>query len=297
MDINTRLRRVTDLFVEGEEILLGYDDDRRPVVVWVNKLNSFEIEEARRDGITARGLKMRDLADVNNPERQAYEAEINLLTDDQLREAWVNQRVDELYLDVLDEVEGSEEMREKKELLNRLPTLLADAGASDDDPRRAQLMELQTEYLTAIRAGQEKRQKEALREAQDFEREDLEASYYEKWRERQTLDLFMEERRITEIYVAARECDATSTGAGGWNHSQCDHSVRLVPQRSLVKTLPPMVIEQIIDALDKITSSQRQAGNSDAPVSSSASSEPSSASEAPSIPSSPVEMPGDAPTS
>ena len=297
MDINARLRRVTDLFIEGEEILLGYDDDRKPVLIWVNKLNSFEIEEARRDGIVQRGLKMRDLAEEGNPERQAFYAEVRLLTDDALRKAWVNQRVEELYLDVLDDVEGSEEMREKAELLRRLPTLLADAEAGEDDPRRQQLQDLQVEYLEAIRTGQEKRQKEALREAEEFDRADLEASYFEKWRERQTLDIFMEERRITEIFVAARECYATRKPGGGWDHRECDHNQRLLPERALVKRLPPRVVEQLVDTLDRITASQRESGNSDAPESSSASSERSSESEAPSIPSSPAEMQGAAPMS
>ena len=188
-------------------------------------------------------------------------------------------------------------MREKAELLRRLPTLLADAEAGEDDPRRQQLQDLQVEYLEAIRTGQEKRQKEALREAEEFDRADLEASYFEKWRERQTLDIFMEERRITEIFVAARECYATSKPGGGWDHRECDHNQRLLPERALVKRLPPRVVEQLVDTLDRITASQRESGNSDAPESSSASSERSSESEAPSIPSSPAEMQGAAPMS
>lgn len=296
MDVNARFKRVTDLFTEGKELLLGYDEERLPVLIWVNKLNSFEIEEARRDGIVQRGLKMRDLAQEGNPEREAFFAEIRLLTDEKLREAWVNQRVEEMYLDVVDEVETDPEMREKVETMRRLPTLLDDSGAADDDPRRDQLTELQAEYMDALRKGQDKRHAEGMKEAEEFPREDLEASYFEKWRERQTLDLFMEERRITEIYLSARECYGTSK-PNGWDHSKCDHSTRLLPERSLVKKMPPGVIEQLIDTLESLTSSQREAGNSDAPASSSASSEPSSASEAPSIPSSPEETLSAVPTS
>ncbi len=297
MDINGRLRRVTDLFVEGEEVFLGLDETGDPVVIWVNKLNSFEIEEARRDGIVQRGLKMRDLAEEDNPERQAFFAEVRLLSDEGLRHAWVNQRVEELYLDVVDEVESAAEMREKAELLRRLPQLLSDAEAAEDDPRRQQLQDLQTEYLEAIRVGQEKRQKEALREAEGYDRADLETSYFEKWRERQTLDIFMEERRITEIFVAARECAAKRVDEVTWDHSACDHNIRLLPERALVKKLPPGVVERLVDTLDRITATTRESGNWGAPASSSASSEPSSVPEAPSIPSSQEETPVAAPTS
>lgn len=297
MDINTRLRRVTDLFVEGEEIFLGNDENGDAVVVWVNKLNTFELEEARRDGIVQRGLKMRDLADKDNPERAAFDAEVQLMNDEKLRQAWVNHHVEEMYLDVVNDIETSEEWRTKIEEMRRMPTLLRDAGAAEDDPRWKQLEEMQIAYMEAIRVGQEKAQKEGLKEAEEFSREDLEASYFEKWRERQTLDLFMEERRITEIYVAARECYAVHIDGDAWDHSKCDHGKRLLPERSLVKSLPPQVIGRIIDALDNMTTPQREAGNSDAPVSSSASSEPSSASEAPSTPSSPDETSHAVPTS
>lgn len=296
MDINARFKRVTDLFEEGTELLLGYDDERQPVIIWVNKLNSFEVEEARRDGIVHRGLKMRDLGKEDNPEREAFYAEVRLLTDEKLREAWVNQRVEEMYLDVVDEVETDPEMREKVEMMRRLPALLNDSEAGEDDERRQQLLDLQVEYMEALRKGQDKRHREGMKEAEGFERNDLEASFFEKWRERQTLDIFMEERRITEIHLSARECYATSK-ATGWDHGKCDHSTRLLPERSLVKKMPPGVVEQLIDTLDNMTSSQREAGNSDAPASSSESSERSSASEAPSIPSSPEEMLSAAPTS
>lgn len=296
MDTIGRLRRVTDLFIEGEEVFLGNDAGNVPVVIWVNKLNSFEIEEARRDGIVQRGLKMRDLADPDSPERAAFDAEVRLMNDERLQQAWVNHHVEEMYLDVVNEIETSEEWRTKVEEMRRLPELLTDAGAPQTDPRWKQVEELQIAYMEAIRAGQEKAQKDSLREAQDFARDDLEASYFEKWRERQTLDIFMEERRITEIYVSARECDATRDG-DGWDHRACDHGKRLLPHRSMVKSLPPQIIEKIIDVLDDITTPQREAGNSDAPVSSSAPSEPSSASEAPSTPSSQEATSVGAPTS
>ena len=175
MDTIGRLRRVTDLFVEGEAIFLGNDEQDEPVLIWVNKLNTFEIEEARRDGIVKRGLKMRDLADRDNPERAAFDAEVQLMSDEKLRQAWVNHHVEEMYLDVVNDIETSEEWRAKVEEMRRMPQLLRDAGVGDDDPRWKQLEELQIEYMQAIRNGQEKKQNESLREAEEFTREDLEA--------------------------------------------------------------------------------------------------------------------------
>ena len=106
----------------------------------------------------------------------------------------------------------------------------------------------------------------------------------------------MEERRITEIFIAARQCDAKRDGEG-WSHKSCDHTQPLLQQRAQVKKLPPVVVQRLVDTLDAMTASQREAGNSDAPASSSESSEPSSASEAPLTPSSQEEMPAAVPTS
>ena len=118
-----RLRRVTDLFVEGTEMPLGMDDQNKPVVVWVNKLNSFEVEEARRDAVAARGLRLLELEKEDNPERQAMLSQVGRWSDDRLREARVDQQSDELYLAVVNDLEADEEWGEKIGMLRRLPQL------------------------------------------------------------------------------------------------------------------------------------------------------------------------------
>lgn len=301
MDNIARLKRVTDLFVEGTEVFLGYDDDRKAVLIWVNKLNSFEIEEARRDGVARRGERMSQLGKPDNPERAGLEAEMATWSETQLQKAWVAQKVDEVYLDVLNDIETSPEWREKIDRMRRLPELLDDAGVADDDPRREELSDLQAKYMQAISEGQAAKHKELMTEAGQIERDDLIKDYVEKWRQRESLDDFMEERRTSELYIAMRECQGTAKGnaEGGkplWDHTNCNHNARFLGARGEVRSLPEPVIEMIIDATDSLRISQRESGNSDAPASSSASSEPSSVSEVPSIPSSPIEMPADVPT-
>lgn len=295
-----RLRRVTDLFVEGTELFLGMDDEQKPVVLWINKLNSFEIEEARRDGVAARGLRLLELTKEDNPERLAITHQLGRWDDEKLRQYRVGQMSDELYLNVINDLEADEEWAEKLPLLRRLPQLLDDENAPEDDPRREQLGDLNTEYLDVLRVRSENAQKAALKELKDVSRKDLEEDYLEAWRNRISLDEFMAERRMTEIFAAVRDCRATeaagATGGKRWDHSRCDHTERLLNARSAVKTLPEPVIEKIVDTLEDLTVPQRDSGNSDAPASSSASLGPSSAPEAPSTPSSPAETPLAVPT-
>lgn len=277
-----RLRRVTDLFVEGTEVYLGQDDKHQPVVIWVNKLNSFETEEARRDGMVRRGQRMIELTKDDNPEFTHMRAVVSGWTDEQLRRQRVDQRAEEIYLDVVNDLQGEEDWREKVAILRRMPTLLDDEKADADDPRRQEVEDLQTGYLTEIRKRQEAKQKETLQEYAGTERDDLEKEFYDGWRERMTLDDFMQDRRITELYYAMRDCYATeigrdeNTGKLRFDHGKCNHTVRLLDTRAQVRDLPEDVLNKVIDTIDDLSVNQRESGNSDAPASSSASSEPQS---------------------
>lgn len=273
-----RLRRVTDLFVEGTERYLGTDDQSKPILIWVNKLNSFETEEARRDGLVRRGERILQLSVEGSPERQSLKTSIAGWTDTELARARVDQLTEEIYLEVINDVEGEEEWREKLAMIRRLPSLLADQKAPADDPRRAHLEEITTDYLEQIRIRQEKRQKERLAEFEGVERERLERDFFESWMNRISLDEYMEEKQATELFYAIRDCVATEKGRGAddailWDHTDCDHTSRLCNERSQVRSLPEAVIEKAIEALEAISVPQRESGNSDAPPSSSGSSE------------------------
>lgn len=274
-----RLRRVTDLFIEGAPLPLGMDDENKPVVIWVNKLNSFEVEEARRDAVTARGLRLLELEKDDNPEHRAITARMSRWSLEELAEARVEQQIDELYLGALNDLEADDDWGPKIEQMRRMPTLLDDEGAPADDPRRTQLTDLNSEYLQELQARLDARQKEARTAVLDQERKDIEAEYLESWRNRMSLDEFMQERRTTEIYAALRECRATQSGTG-YDHTDCNHAKRLLDSRAAVRTLPEALIEAVIDKLGEVTSPERTAGNSGAPVSSSAPSEPQKLAEA-----------------
>lgn len=289
-----RIRRVTDLFVEGQELFLGMDDNQRDVIVWVKKLNSFEVEEARRDGVAARGLRLLELNKEDSPERMALQMQMDRWTDDQLREYRVGQQGDEIYLDAINDLEADENWGERVQMIRRMPQLLKDENAPEDDPRRKQLDEANSEYLTEIQTRVTKLRDTKLADLKGSTREDLEAEYFEAWASRASLDEFMGERRITEIFIALRDCKATKDGPR-WNHSGCEHE-RLLNARSQVRELPEQVLEKISNLLEGITIPQREAGNSAAPANSSASSEPQSAAEVQSTGSTPDVMPPVAPT-
>src|SRR3954465_15752048 len=132
MDYAQRLRRITDLFEEGVVVPLGVDQTG-DLLLWVNKLNSFQTEEARRDGIARRGMRLAELGKPDTPERAAIASEIEQMSIEDLRLAWGNLQIEELYLAALNDVEAEPEWREKLDTIRRMPTLLEEAHAADDD--------------------------------------------------------------------------------------------------------------------------------------------------------------------
>ena len=106
------------------------DDLDGPILVWVNKLNSFQTEEARRDGVARRGMRLAELGKADTPERAAIDSEVEQMTDDELRQAWVNQQAEEMYLAALDDIDSEPEWREKLDVIRRMPTLLEEANAA-----------------------------------------------------------------------------------------------------------------------------------------------------------------------
>lgn len=285
--MSDQLRRVTDLFVVGAPLPLCDGTH-----LWVQKPNSFEVEEARRDGVAARSLRLLELEKDDNTEVAAQRLEMRRLTDNQLAQAVVGQNGDELYLKVMNDLDADPDWVERLATIRRMPALLADENAPDDDPRRAQLIELNGAYLTEIQTRLDKAQSTAVADLDDLTRPELEDRYLHDWRQQISLSRFMDERAVTEIFFALRCCDA----GPDLNHASCDHTRRLLDSRSQVRDLPDVLIQEARQVLDTIVVSQRDSGNSAAPGSSSASSEPSSAPEGPSTASTPSATSPAAPT-
>jgi hypothetical protein len=288
---NDRSRRIEDLFVEGEECLLG-QDETGPVVVWVNKVNSFDAEEARKDGAVERGRRIAELSKPDNVELLGIQAQVNSWDLERLADNRVQQQSDKLSLAALDDIEA-----DHKELLDRVrrgPELLADADLDPKDERFQQLQRDQGEYFRILREAQAKHFEDAKDKALELTRDQLVEDFIEAWRDRAALEGFMTEQRITELWYAMRECDATIIEWNGadpvFDHENCDHSKRLLPGRAQVRRMSDAALDKIIHVYDNLGVSAREAGNSGAPASSSASLEQPSEPEE-STPSTPVETP------
>jgi hypothetical protein len=148
-----------------------------------------------------------------------------------------------------------------------------DAGVAVDDEEQSRLAAVNQEYMKAlndlVEARQEKRVAEYLTKTEDELAKDYEKSY----RDQAGSNGFLNEYRTTELYYALRDCSAVPNENLGWDHSKCSHRERLCGSRAEERELPGVLIEKVREAITLLNMNPRDAGNSDAPASSSASSE------------------------
>jgi hypothetical protein len=269
-DFVDRLKRLTDLFVEGAELNLG-DDEAGPVLVWINKLNSFEDDEARRDGLAARTERLLQLTE-DHAEMRVVRMQMEKWDVEEMATRTAQQKYEEDYLLAIDDIESDKVWAEKLDFLRRAGHLHGDANLPEDDSRREQFEKANSEYFLAVTAATDKRQKTRRKDLANSPLEDIHTEYVETMKQRLGMEVFLQERKVTEIYYALRDCTATIT-EGAYDHTLCDHRTRLLPDRRAVRDLPSNVITRIVETLDQVTVDRRTAGNSDAPVTSSESSE------------------------
>jgi hypothetical protein len=270
-----RLRRVTELFVVGKEIELGVDEiDGRPVLIWVQKLNAFEEEESRQDGLAARGMKLRELSNPDSPDMAAVERQLAGCGYLELQEILLDHFADEDRGSAKNDVDSTEEWNERLPEIQRYSELLDDDSVDEADSRRTQFKELWDEYQVAIEEALKKRRADRRSDLRTQTEEQIREQLIERIRGLMGAMAFLEAKRVTEVFFALRDCRAipSKDSSKPWNHTSCMHP-RLMPKRADVRDLPAEITLKVIAALEEITVPMQEAGNSDAPTGSSVSSE------------------------
>lgn len=288
MGNKSKFKRVTDLFNVGVELVLEEHGDEGPVLVWVNKLNSFEQEEARKDGAVGRAQVIMRLEDPDSEEMSVFDSAMVGRDKEAFVRALLGLKRNELYVKALDDIRAIPEWTEKMEVLERGDALLADRGRDADPGEVERLGKLNGEYVAKIQDIVDELEGIERQDLENFDLAELQEKYREEYRESAATQGFLTEFRTTEVFYALRDCHASTKGENGrWDHTSCDHRVRLLDARSDVRELPEALIGLVRQAIQDLNMTPRDAGNSAAPTSSSASSEQPSAAEA-STPSTPT---------
>lgn len=272
MSNKVKLKRIVDLFSEGDVCYLGDDELGKPVCVWVQKITSLEEEEARMDGQSAITQFLLSVADPSHPEMQHLHMVMADWTDDELYEASNNHNYEKHLINAAADIDGDKEWQEKLDYLRRQPELLDDANVADDDPRREQIVKYNQEYMAAIDKRTEERSEEALKEIKSKGRAVVEEEFVVDYKDKLALNHYILESRISKLYFSVRECDAVVDETGNYDHKACDHSKRLLSNRGEVRDLPESVLLKINKTVDDVQVGARNVANFPKPPNSSESS-------------------------
>lgn len=272
-------KRVTDLFTEGEEVVL---DAETPTLVWVQKLNSFEREEAQRDGQAARARVIVALKDLQSDEYAIFDANLQSMDDDSIREALVNGKGNDHLIAAVESMRTDPEWKDRLEGRTRV---------SDDmsDEEKAAVAKLNADYADEVARRVEGRRAGYLLELQNtMQSTQLKDAYREQWLEQRSFSAYQREYVKTQVYFSVRVCKAIKAG-DQWDHSACDsHRKRALDSRAEVPQLPDRLLQLLSAASNRVQVNGRDARFSGALASSSGSSaQPSEPVE--STPSTPVE--------
>lgn len=258
--------RVTDLFTRGKELILEADADS--AVLWITRLNSFERAEVQRDGAAARARVMSSLT-PDSDVMLSVEQNLKDLPRQEITDQVVLFKNNEFYLNSMDEIQAEPQWREKIDAFTRGESLLDDEVIPDDD-ERVRLEVMRNDYYNEI----DKRSKEAAdayrKELNGMSEKQLHKVYRDGVKEIHGRNAWLEESQISEVYYATRLCNAEP---GVLSHSKCNHRQFFIPARKDVRLLPDEVLTRIRAVLDELALPLREAGNSDAPLNSSESSE------------------------
>jgi hypothetical protein len=261
---NKKFAKIVDLFSVGAECYLGDDETGKPIVVWISKPNAFEIEEANRDGQAGRLTYLLRYQDPESDESKYAKAELADMTNEVLVDTLVNSHFEEDQYMASYDVDADDEWRDTVDYMRREAGILddmKDENTEDIKARREKLSQTQGKYIAAITDFTKKRQDNYRKDIQSYERDLLEKTFIDIYKNRTSVERYMLERNVTRLYYAMRECDAVMGEKGKFDHTACDHKVRMLEDRQDVRSLPEEVLDKTLNLLDDISIGQRDVAN------------------------------------
>jgi len=263
------IARLTDLFVEGTEVVLQ-DDPTEPMLLWANKLNSFEAEEARRDGQAARSRVVLALKEIGSAESDTFEAALTSFTAEQLVQELLGAKNSERFIDAIDSVQRDKDWAERLSIVQRR----GDAITAEE---AALIAKIDDEYAAEVDERIANARSQEERDLARFGLEELQEKYREAWRNQRGMAAFTREYNKTRLYFSIRVCSAKRSPSGGWDHGHCGgHRKRVLDDRDEVVSLPEGLLDLLLRVSQDVNVDRREARFLAGTPSSSASSAPPS---------------------
>lgn len=256
--------RATALFSQGTELELEED-----LVIWLQVLNPFELEDAKGAASAARSRLVLALQEHGSDELARYEAMLSEMSEDELVELLIQAKHGETLLEVTDAIENDPEWAERMNLIEREEEIRA---LPDTAEERKLLEGYEVEYITEVQQRMDYELKMLKAHYDGLTPEQRRTEFRRFWIDRRGGERAMEEFRLKEHFYAARVCDAVKRPDGTFDHKPCDHGIRVWETEGEVRHLPDELRNAIDAKLRELTMSPKGRSGSDNPRDSSESS-------------------------
>ena len=90
--------------------------------------------------------------------------------------------------------------------------------------------------------------------------EKLIETYIDAWRQGRGTEAFIFEYEKTQLYYSLRDCEATETSSGVYDHERCTHN-RLCRNRAMAASLPPELVDAVNRAHQQLAMTEAEVGN------------------------------------
>lgn len=255
MGNRSKYKKLTDLYTPGTEVV--FEDG---TVMWLQVMNPFEVDDARKDAQAARGRLTNALKMVGSQDFDAVMGSFLARGREKAIDDLVNAKSLEWYLKAQQDIEVDPDWKERMAIIERTSEENVALGLEPEE--KEYLATINNEWLAEI----EKR----LRDEQDYQRghwermneAELMDEYREVYLDRRGNDLAVREYNLTEMFYGCRVCDAAPDEDGRFTstaHQACNHKERVFESKEEVRELPEEMLGLIRMGFDALAMSVRDA--------------------------------------
>lgn len=262
----SKYKRLPDLYTTGKVVVLKNGD-----TMWLQVPNPFERDEATHDGQVARARLVLALKDHGSDELLKVRGAVAMEGRKTASEKLIATQQAGLYVKVVTALQNDPDWAERLEIRERGEDLLARPA---EDPERQLMEQIDSDYLDEVTKRVDAEVEFLKEKYANATLEVIESEYLDLYVERRGADVALAEMTLTELWYAARCCDAQEDAdqVDGWDHSLCDHSVQAFETKAEVRALPDDLQDLLARTLGELQMTARDARFSDRQGSSSDSS-------------------------
>lgn len=244
-----RLAKLTDLFEEGVVAPLKTSSGTE-VVVWLNKLSPFEMEQSTHEGRVARARIMLAIREIGTPESDLFRLASEDAPLQTIIDALLADKDNERTVKVIHELRADKDWKERLETLEWSTEQLK--GKGESDPEVQVVAKILDEYQAEIISRTEFLANQLRSELVVQPENKLREQHRDSYAQQQGISAFIREQAKSQIFYSMRICRADRDDNGRWQHEGCNHAERWLEDRTEVEQLPESLLDQVKAAYDQM---------------------------------------------